>query len=463
MDYKKILITKRQRESSKIRNSSIEEFYSDHSRIIFCSSFRRLQQKAQVFSLEPNCSVRTRLTHSIEVADVGRLLANKIADELIKKGKMYPEQKLPFIAIVENSCLLHDIGNPPFGHFGEAAIKNWMLKNIESIAKEAYVQYDSFKEYAMDFLEFDGNPQSIRIITRLHCERYPESLNVTYPTLLSTLKYLRAPYEKRDNGLKKKAGYFKTEENIIKNAFATLNMEKRRFPLAYIMEAADDICYCLSDIDDGIEKNIITHADFINDFNKIWREKYNGIKCPIEFDGDHEYRYHDKIAISSLAVDECAANYCKNHKKFFKGTKKQLIKEDGVGRVFEVIKQVSRKRLYRSHDAEDIELSGYAVITGLLEYFKTIMILPYDKFEFLLNDNAQGKNMDYEWRIYNRISKRLKQSYQYQMEELNKEKDLAKELWLRIHMILDYISGMTDAYALEIYQMLKGINPYTRK
>ena len=455
------MITDRQRPSSIKRNSTIEEFYSDHSRIIFCSSFRRLQQKAQVFSLEPNCSVRTRLTHSIEVADVGRLLANKISDELIKNGEMNFDQKLPFIAIVENACLLHDIGNPPFGHFGESAIKNWMKDNIKEIANKASVEYEAMEEYAKDFVEFDGNPQGIRIITRLHCERYPQGLNVTYPTLLSTLKYLRAPYEKADDGLKKKAGYFKTEENIIDNAFEVLGIQKQRFPLAYIMEAADDICYCLSDIDDGIEKHIITHDDFVNDFKTIWNEKYNGTDCPIVLDPQHEYRYYDKIAISGKAVEACTLNYCNNHDKFWNGKEKQLIDEDGIGRVFDVIKQVSRKRLYRSHDAENIELSGYTVITGLLEYFKTIMILPCRRFSFLVKEEAQGKNMDYEWRIYNRISRRLKQSYLNQMEELNPENDSTKELWLRIHMILDYISGMTDAYALEIYQMLKGINPYT--
>ena len=460
MDYGKILVTNRQRKTSKKRNSAIEEFYSDHSRIIFCSSFRRLQQKAQVFSLEPNCSVRTRLTHSIEVADVGRLLASRITDELIENKEMSLNQKLSFISIVENACLLHDIGNPPFGHFGESAIKDWMAKNIEYIAEAASVEYEALKDYAMDFLEFDGNPQGIRIITRLHCERYPEGLNVTYPTLLSTLKYLRAPYERSDAVLNKKVGYFKTEENIINKAFETLKMPKRRFPLAYIMEAADDICYCLSYIDDGIEKHIISHNEFIDDFNKIWNEKYPGKDHLINFDPEKEYRHYDKITISNMAVDECVSNYCNNHEKFFNGEAKQLIDENGIGRIFEVMKQVSRKRLYRSPDAENIELSGYTVITGLLDYFKTIMILPYRKFKFLVDNKAQGKNMDYEWRIYNRISHRLKKSYLDQMEELNPNEDSIIELWLRIHMILDYISGMTDAYALEIYQMLKGINPY---
>lgn len=463
INYKTLLKPVRMRKSSKKRDSDLDEFYSDHSRIIFCTSFRRLQQKAQVFSLESNCSVRTRLTHSIEVSDVGRLLASKIAGKLIIDKVMTEEDKSLFISIIENACLLHDIGNPPFGHFGESAIKDWMRANLKDIVNKAAIEYEAFKQYECDFLEFDGNPQGIRIIMRLHCERYSEGLNVTHQTLLSTLKYLRAAGETPDTKLKRKAGYFLTEKNAIMKAFNDLGMAAQRFPLAYIMEAADDICYCLSDIDDGIEKNIITHEDFVNDFYKIWSEKYPNEDPPIEFDLKNTYRYTDKINISNSAVDECVNRYCQKHRSFFLGEEKQLIDEDGFGRVFDVIKAVSRKRLYRSPDAENIELAGYAIITGLLDNFRKIMELPYRKFKLLLDDIAQGENMDLEWRLYNRISPRLIKSYKYQMEELNPNDDPTKELWLRIHLLLDYISGMTDAYALEIFQMLKGINISNRQ
>lgn len=128
--YNDLIVVKRERDSFVKRSRTIDQFYSDRSRIIYSSSFRRLQQKAQVFSLEPNSSVRTRLTHSLEVADLGRTLANKIAFSLKNDNKLTSNKTSALVAIVENACLLHDIGNPPFGHFGEAAIREWAKESI---------------------------------------------------------------------------------------------------------------------------------------------------------------------------------------------------------------------------------------------------------------------------------------------------------------------------------------------
>lgn len=130
IDYNHFIDVHRVRESTRKRSRKIDQFYSDRSRIIYSSSFRRLQQKAQVFSLEPNASVRTRLTHSLEVSDLGRTLANNIAYRLKNVGKLTENNILSLVAIVENACLLHDIGNPPFGHFGEAAIQDWAKTSI---------------------------------------------------------------------------------------------------------------------------------------------------------------------------------------------------------------------------------------------------------------------------------------------------------------------------------------------
>lgn len=138
-DYNQLLTTARKRLSTINRSNASEQFYSDRSRVIYNSSFRRLQQKAQVFSLEPNASVRTRLTHSLEVSDLGRTLANKIAQELCSKRLLSAENISSFIAVVENACLLHDIGNPPFGHFGESAIRDWAQKTCAECSSYRYV------------------------------------------------------------------------------------------------------------------------------------------------------------------------------------------------------------------------------------------------------------------------------------------------------------------------------------
>ncbi|MBO9572119.1 MAG: dNTP triphosphohydrolase, partial [Chitinophagaceae bacterium] len=168
--YKSIILPARRKESSILNRNLLEETASDRSRVIFSSSFRRLQQKAQVFSLETNAAVRSRLTHSLEVADYGRLIAQNVTNRLISNGMLDSALQIPFINIVETSCLLHDIGNLPFGHFGETAIQEWFSENWKEKYQTATSREnpdDQITDWMNDFLEFDGNPQGFRIITLL--------------------------------------------------------------------------------------------------------------------------------------------------------------------------------------------------------------------------------------------------------------------------------------------------------
>lgn len=267
--YNGFISTTRVRKSSLQRSRTIDQFYSDRSRIIYSSSFRRLQQKAQVFSLEPNSSVRTRLTHSLEVSDLGRTLANQIAYRLEKQKKLTKDKILSLVAIVENACLLHDIGNPPFGHFGEAAIRAWAHNSIcnsipNEIKDQIGIKDSRLNSLINDFKEFDGNPQGFRIVMKLHADYDEYSLNLTYATLLCILKYPRTTGEEKDEGILKKAGYFQTEKEIVEKIYREVGMKlKHRYPFVYIMEAADDIAYCMSDIADGIEKGILTEEEFL--------------------------------------------------------------------------------------------------------------------------------------------------------------------------------------------------------
>lgn len=464
-DYEKLLSTKRETHSTINRGLQIEEFYSDRSRILFCSSFRRLQQKAQVFSLEPNSSVRTRLTHSIEVSDLGRTLANKIGHNLVSKNVIKPELVPMIVSVVENACLLHDIGNPPFGHFGESAIKKWVKNKLNKCAKLAKIDVKNqlYHSLKYDFIEFDGNPQGFRTITKLHCERDEFGLNLTYATLLCGLKYARAAGELGDNGIRKKAGYFQTEKERVKNLYSEVGIiEGHRYPLTYIMEAADDIAYCLSDISDGIEKRIITANDFKEHFNKSWETNYKDVKCPVDMPEKIDHFNLDLSVKWSRAIIDAAANeYISNHDKFYNGEAKQLIDENGMGRVLETIKQVSRKHLYRSVEAESIELSGYAVITGLLESFGHLLELSYERFLFFIDSNKdpQKKGLDFEWRLFNRLGNRYIDCYTNEVGKLDLEQSdfKTREWWLRVHLVIDHITGMTDDFALTTYQTLAGI------
>lgn len=465
-NYEHLLSVERERKSTISRKFEVEEFYSDRSRIIYCSSFRRLQQKAQVFSLEPNSSVRTRLTHSIEVSDIGRTLANKIGSELYSNNIIKNEALVPMmVAIVENACLLHDIGNPPFGHFGEAAIKDWVNSNLTKYAESAQIDTNNelYKQLVADFIEFDGNPQGFRTVTKLHCEQDEYGLNLTYATLFCGLKYTRAAGEEPEDGARKKAGYFLTEKDRVLKLYKALGTTPGlRHPLTYIMEAADDIAYCLSDISDGIEKGIITAEDFISDFKSLWKKKYNSKDYPVHIPHKiHHFNVDVSVKWSRAIVEAAVKNYIDNHDKFYYGQAKQLIDENHMGCVLEVIRDVSRKRLYRSYEAESIELSGYAVIIGLLSHFGCLLKLPYKQFSVFIDieGSPQKHGLDLEWRLFNRIGKRYVDCYKNEVSKIKKKKSefIIKEWWLRTHLIIDHISGMTDGFALDSYQMLEGI------
>lgn len=468
--YAALLSTKRLNTSKIKRSSKLDEFYSDRSRIIYCSSFRRLQQKAQVFSLESNSNVRTRMTHSLEVSDLGRTLSYKIARKLVSNNLLTEKEVSQLVAIVENTCLLHDIGNLPFGHFAESAIQTWAKSKLRGIAnkkfhKKCYEEERSnlFK-LLKDFEEFDGNPQGFRIITKLHTERDKFSLNLTYATMFAALKYVRSTDENGGTSITKKAGYFQTEKDIVERLKIEVNVKNGcRYPLTYIMEAADDIAYCLSDIADGIKKKIITKEQFLQEMEKEWEKNYNEnfeikmkeLNLPI----DNEYGdfNHDiSIPWARVFMDAAINNYIDKHDEFLSGTADALIPDEFM-KILNTIKNVSRKILYTSIEAESIELTGYAVISGILSYYERLIRLDCNDFDNILKDmRVQGKEV--EIRLLHLIGDRYIKAYKYEIENYKKSKLFEiYEWWLRIHLILDHISGMTDEFALETYQMLKGI------
>ena len=470
-DYESLLSVEREY-AGEIKSTKIDEFYSDKSRITYCSSFRRLQQKAQVFSLESNASVRTRLTHSLEVADIGRTIANGVGYRLYKNG-IIKEDLIPrFVTVVENACLLHDIGNPPFGHFGEAAIQSWaneIERRIKKLVPEGVdMNSDLFRLLISDFKEFDGNPQGFRTITKLHGK---SGMNLTYATLLAVLKYSRAAGEPKGPSIRKKAGYFQTEKDLVEKLWKKVGINEHcRYPLTYIMEAADDIAYCMSDIEDGIEKRVLTFDDFKREFKKIWSKKgypedeYRKLMFKKSRKTGEEmeitsYKYDVSIPWSRYAVETAVDSYIENHESIYNGTFGELIPEDSLpGRFLSVIKSVAGKILYPSIQAESIELTGYAVISGIMEHFERLIRLDYESFRSLVDGEAP-KSLAVQRRLFNRLGSRFVSSYKWAVDSLEKNEEFNVREWhLRVHLIIDHISGTTDEYALETYQMLQGIS-----
>jgi len=478
----KLILTDRHRPSTATSEPTLLiSTQSDRARLLYSAPFRRLQQKAQVFSLESNSAVRSRLTHSIEVSHIGRYITSKI-QELIQDKKdddvkgYWNANSLVISNIVENACLMHDIGNPPFGHFGEAAISEWFTSShAENVLKESLnlkKLNKNHKEVCLsDFQSFDGNPQGFRLITKLQGDDGKTGLNLTYTQLAAFLKYTSSPLNKDKNEpFRKKAGFFSTEKDIIDGAWEALGMGKNtRHPLSFIMEASDDISYCISDIEDGIEKRIISEEFFFTNFNErllklndaLEKKKSDHsisdelIKLKKHASAVSEFMMF-KTTLSNLLVDNVAYLFVDDYDTFMNCSRTQEIihKDTEAFKILKILKDFSSDYLFSSKEAETMELSGYAVISGLLEVYSKLLQLPRDKFSLIVdNEDIRKNKLDIHKRLFNRLPATYVNSYIKCSERVKDDKE-----WnLRAHLIVDFISGMTDNFSLETYKMLKGI------
>ena len=453
--------TARLRPSTIKRKWTPEDFYSDKSRIVFCSSFRRMMQKAQVFSLESNNSVRNRLTHSLEVADIGRTLARHIGKKLELRKIATPEDTESMQSIVENACLLHDIGNPPFGHFGEEAIKKWFRDYGLQVFTRAcnHLPFKTPEDTSLyDFLMFDGNPQGFRIVTHLHCDVDHFGLNLTSSTLLASVKYPNAGSINKDAVFGKKLGIFGSEKSIYRNICRFCSTTPgRRYFLAYVMELADDICYCLSDIADSFEKHVTTSRDFKHEFRVICEEQGVDVEAiiPKKTDKIENFGYDVSIKVARQIIDEASEHFSSNIEKYIAGTAKELSDDLPSGKILKCFKIFARRFIYTNPEVQRIEIAGSRIVDGLLNHFGRLLELSRSDFVHFVDRGELRKNsgLDTEWRIYNQLSKRMVRVYKHSTVHASDDEE-----WIcRARLIVDYISGLADNSALSFYQNFMGI------
>ncbi|MBU0525748.1 MAG: dGTPase [Gammaproteobacteria bacterium] len=487
--YKELLSIKRFRASAVGDRSTLLEAESDRGRLLFCPAFRRLQQKAQVFSLESNAAVRSRLTHSLEVSQMGRYIADQVSLQLIEKEWATPLECAALTTFVETACLMHDIGNPPFGHFGESAISQWFReKGRDSILKSfsspdfSLSEQESVKiaNALADFSEFDGNPQGIRVVTKLQRNADEYGLNLTITTIASYLKYVRASgdSDKIFAPFTKKCGYFSTEADLVHEVWAGLEYKSpQRFPLAYIMEAADDIAYCISDLEDSIEKGLLEKEKALADIYKAWMEKgpYDDeVSASINTvladavrgrrDNGSIFTYTDfRTSLNRYLVVFSAAQYIQCHSEILRGTCLSLIPANSsAGKILQTLKDYCREKVYRHESVQMVELAGYRAIYGLLDQFKCLLEASESRFVSSLkyeNKDSAGKPIIVENKLLSILPKNYKAVYEEHRAKLDPQSNNYKFLeWnLRAHLITDFISGMTDDFAIKTYQVLNGI------
>lgn len=471
------------------------QFESDRGRIINSASIRRLQQKTQVFPLERNAAVRSRLTHSMEVQQVGRHIAKEILHRL-KKHNDIKKYNLTYFSdafesMVEMACLMHDIGNPPFGHFGEAAINAWFRHKL-GVSKKGDIDDDSCqanflkcdghdadldalrRKLRIDLSNFEGNAQAIRLIHTLL------KLNLTYAQTACVLKYTGPAYWQGDKPagfdyLMKKPGYYWAEENFVHRLQKKVSLEQyHRFPLTYIMEAADDISYCVADLEDTVEKHILSVDQLYLCLQQQWGEIEPEdafaltIKDAYERrENKYEHRSADdvffmylRVNVVKLLVPHAAKRFLQNLPQIFAGNFNGALlpeqDDDGASRLLRTFKAVAYKYVFSHHEVEELELQGYRVITGLLEIYGQLLDMPLSDFNQLVK-NAHHKEYLIETRLYHKLSKKHRLAYTEavnNLSHLSESQQQVREYYYRVRLIQDYISGMTDLYAYDEYRRL---------
>lgn len=457
----------------------LRSFESDRGRIINSAAVRRLQQKTQVFPLERNSAVRSRLTHSLEVQQVGRFIVQKIFRALDKE--QLKEYKLDGLercleSVVEMSCLLHDVGNPPFGHFGEQAINDWFEQNFESMLPtieedDKEKQLSLSDELTRDICHFEGNAQAIRLIHSLL------QLNLTYSQVAGILKYTRCGTDKKpEKGdkfsyLKKKVGYYYSEKAYVEGLCQSLDMQVGcRHPVSYIMEAADDISYCIADIEDAVEKDILDveklcvvlieeSKAILREFNLDEQEqtfksiidkaltKYeeNGM-CQVS-----EFFVSLRVgALHPLAV-HATERFILNINDIYAGSfNAALLEDESIAHaISETLKQVALKYVFCDKEVESRELQGYKIISGLLDTYKPLLSLNRTDFEDVRQQEKSAGLL--HKRLFKKLPNKHLRAYDNVINENSTDED---EYYYRCRLLQDYISGMTDQFAYDEYRAL---------
>jgi len=420
------------------------EFQKDFDRIVFSPSFRRLQDKTQVFPLPESDFVHTRLTHSLEVSCVGRSLGNLVGETIIKRNPSLNSRftKFHFGEIVAAACLAHDIGNPPFGHSGEDAIAEYFRSGNGQKFK---LKIKDEKKWT-DLIKYEGNAQGFRIITKLQNPKVKGGLNLTYSTLAAVTKYPRESLiNNQKKSLQKKAyrkyGFFQAEKEIFKEVADATGLDDVknqksywwfRHPLVFLVEAADDICYRVMDLEDGFRLGLISFKETEELLHPLISKQ--SLKDYRDKDEKDRIGYLRALAINEL-VNELAKVFLDEEKNILTGKfENELISQIKRANALNRIKDISFAKIYKSRSVVEREVAGYEVLGGLLETF-------IDSYNEAFEKKISSKNKSVFALLPNRISK-----------------EIPDELYLRLLRIIDFVSGMTDSFAVSLFRKIKGIS-----
>ncbi len=466
MEWEKLLCGNRIRENRHNDKSSDlrTEFEKDYHRIVGSASFRRLQDKTQVFPLDKSDFVRTRLTHSLEVSSFAKSLGQNISEKIITLGldKGFSLQyKADICDILQCAGLLHDIGNPPFGHFGETAMKEWFIRNLPILKfKGEPIASLLLPQMREDFYHFEGNSQAFRLVTKLHYLVDEHGMNLTKGLLGTMIKYPVSSLEinKASGNIKdKKMGYYYADRENFEDVQKTLGTNGCRHPLTYLLETADDIAYRTADIEDAFKKGCITYQTLLAElkaeeernieYHKIVEVLEIKHKMAVErkIEQPDDYAIHNWIVSLQGMLIRCATDsFISNYDAIMSGTyKKDLLNGTGAESISKKLGDIAYRNVFMSKPILKLEIAAETTFIFLLDRFIDATI--YYDTDIELTD------------VQNKLMILISDNYKSIYRIYSKGKNEIEKLYLRLLLITDDICGMTDSYAKALYQELNGI------
>lgn len=475
MNWKQLLCDERIRGKSSSSSRDLRtEFEKDYHRIIGSAAFRRLQDKTQVFPLDKSDFIRTRLTHSLEVSSFAKSLGQNVGSKIIESGidkDFGIKEKEDICAILQCAGLIHDIGNPPFGHFGESAIQDWFKNNINNLEYFGKSINQIFDEYEKknginlknDLFNFEGNTQALRVVSKLHFLVDENGMNLTKALLSTIIKYPVSSSEinKKSGDIRtKKMGYFYAEKNIFDDIQKSVGTNGKRHPLTFLLEAADDIAYKTADIEDSIKKGCISYDKLLEELKSC--EEYEVIDSPYRALVDKlENKYSKALKIKAerpdiyaiqnwvinvqgqmiFAASDCFVN---NYSEIMSGTyKHDLFYGLSEEKLMDMLGDIAYRYSFTSNQIYKLEVAADTIFNFLLDRFVKAVIY-YDM------DDKQTV-------VGTRIIELISEDYRRIYRHFSADKPEEEKLYLRLLLATDYLSGMTDSFAKNLYQELNGI------
>lgn len=455
MDWKTLLNSERPRTSSEIQTEHRIQFERDYDRTIFSTPVRRLQDKAQVFPLEPNDAVRTRLTHSLEVSTVSRGIARAVSMWLLEKKHINSDMDRQIEAIAATCGLIHDLGNPPFGHSGEDAIREWFKEKSKS-DKELKKIFKNNIELGQDFLNFDGNAQTLRLVTKLQVLADFNGLNLTFGTLSAACKYIASSKTLNENKYHEysKLGYFSSEKDIIDQIRDKTGIKNSRNPISFLVEASDDIVYSVVDIEDGIKKGILNWEklkielntrilpegkDSLDEAFKIAKRIIDSGGGVVENISDEIHASAFRTAYIAVLINAVVEEFKKQYDLIMAGDyHNELVKMCSASNLLQVCKDIGREIIYCSPETLELELMGRYVIKDLLNLFW--------EGAKCYNGNAIRTNT-FEGKIIALMSDNYKLVFRNYL-------NLDIITYSQLQLVTDQVCGMTDTFSRDLHRKL---------